>query len=268
MYVEKLKAHLRAVSVLDKPELLAWVFYPRRDYSPAPLGYQDVFVRVEEGVELCCRFYPYSKDAPTILFFHGNGEVASDYDLIAPAYASAGANLFVAEYRGYGLSGGEPTLSSMLWDAHAVYDQLKALLKERGFLKGVFVMGRSLGSAPAIELAYRRRGEFLGLIVESGFASLADLIKLLTPFSPLPPLPKEVEDLNAEKIKSVSEPTLIIHGELDSLIPLEHGKRLYQESGASDKKLEVIGGAGHNDLLLIGREQYFSAIKEFVQAHG
>ena len=65
-----------------------------------------------------CRFYKGNAEWPWILFFHGNGEVVSDYDEISPFYFKRKINLVVADYRGYGKSGGTPTITDMLSDAH------------------------------------------------------------------------------------------------------------------------------------------------------
>src|SRR3990172_11975924 len=105
------------LAALDQPELLQFVFYPRRDVSPPPPGAADYPIPVAPGVALACRLHTADKAAPTILFFHGNGEVMSDYDDIAPAYGRLGINLCVVDYRGYGASTGRPTIAAMLTDA-------------------------------------------------------------------------------------------------------------------------------------------------------
>ncbi len=81
-----------------------------------------------------------------VLFFHGNGEVVADYDDVAPKFAAAGAELWVADYRGYGQSEGVPTLRTLINDAHLIVAAVGGPL---------VVMGRSLGSAAAAELMGR-----------------------------------------------------------------------------------------------------------------
>lgn len=58
-------------------------------------------------------------------------------------------------------------------------------------------------------------------------------------------------------------PTLIIHGEYDHLIPLSEGKRLYESAAVANKDFLLIPQGDHNDLMLVGKEQYFNKIKEF-----
>ena len=63
------------------------------------------------------RFYASERSRPTLLYFHGNGEIASDHDDIAPLDHEIGLNLFVAEFRGYGSSGGRPSVAGLIADA-------------------------------------------------------------------------------------------------------------------------------------------------------
>jgi alpha-beta hydrolase superfamily lysophospholipase len=256
-------------SLFDRPEVLRFIFYPRRDFSPQPRvpNATAYFIPVAEGISISCRFYFNSEKAPDILFFHGNGEIASDYDDIAPFFTRIGVNFFVADYRGYGLSGGKPTFTDMVKDAHFIFDGFKQMLEQEGYSGRVFVMGRSLGSASAIELACSYQEQLGGLIVESGFA---DVIRLLAhigvPVAALG-LDQVKVSLNIERMPLISIPTLIIHGEYDSLIPVQEGERLYRGSGAEDKRLLIIPKADHNDILFLGMDDYLSTLREFVVAH-
>ena len=78
-------------SLIDRRGLARWLFYPRRDVSGPPAGAVDHRVEVEAGVQVAGRFHPCDRSKPTLLLFHGNGEIASDYDMIAPAYHGIGA---------------------------------------------------------------------------------------------------------------------------------------------------------------------------------
>ena len=66
------------------------------------------------------------------------------------------------------------------------------------------------------------------------------------------------------KIAGVRVPTLIIHGQRDWIIPITDAQALHHHAGAEDKTLVTIPGAGHNDLLWRGQEQYFEAIRELI----
>src|SRR5208337_4035530 len=87
--------------LLDRPEILERLFFPRRasaEELTSPYGVNHV-IEAAPGISIGCRFYPAGNRAPTILYFHGNGEIASDYGYTAPLYQERGVNLFVADYR-------------------------------------------------------------------------------------------------------------------------------------------------------------------------
>jgi len=249
----------------DKPEIVRFVFFPRKDFTQPFPGAYDHLIPVDKNVSISCRFYVHGFKAPTILFFHGNGEVVCDYDFIAPVYHRRGINLFVADYRGYGASGGSPTFSAMVADSHRIFEGFRNVLEEDGHSGEVFLMGRSLGSVSAVELAASYPDKLAGLIIESGFASTVRLMARLG-------FPQEylgIKDFgfpNRSKIETVSLPTLILHGEYDSMIPLEEAKDLYEHVATERKRLVIIPKAEHNDIMIRDMDLYFGAIEEFVFA--
>ena len=250
-------------SILDRPEILQFTFYPRKDARKGPPNSTDYLVPVEGGVSIGCRFYIHHRGSPSILFFHGNGEVVSDYDGIAPLYNQRGINLFVADYRGYGSSGGTPTFTSMVSDTHSIFEAFLDIRRNDHHTGDTFVMGRSLGSICAIELASCYQDQMKGLIIESGFASILRLIKHLgfpTEFLGM----NDITFPNTAKIRSIALPTLILHGEDDSLIPVAEARDLFENAAAKRKRLVIINGADHNDIMLVDMERYFTAIREFV----
>jgi alpha-beta hydrolase superfamily lysophospholipase len=249
---------------LDHSPLLKFLFYPRRDFSPPPEGAFDFFVPVDPGVSVCCRFYMGDKKGPWVLYFHGNGEVVSDYDEIAPFYHRKRINLAVTDFRGYGSSGGSPTFTSLVQDGPRLLEAVKEELTRRGFQQDLWVMGRSMGSICALELADHYPEKIKGLVVESGFASVTRLIKHLG----LPSLginlePMELERMN--RIRKISVPALIIHGEFDNLVPLQEAKDLFSALGTAQKQLIIIPQADHNNIMFAGLEQYFEAIQKFME---
>ncbi len=248
-------------SVLDRPEILQVLFYPRQDWTAPPAGSRDFMVEVEPGMPVSCRFYAGPAGGPCILYFHGNGEVACDHDWIAPFYNRQGISLFVADYRGYGRSQGSPTFSSMTADAHPIFRFFAGTVRSADAGASLFVMGRSLGAHSAVELASSYGEELRGLIVESGSANVAGLARR---FGLSSERLEELEKAVSDRLHSITLPALIIHGEHDSLIPVEAGIALHEGIGSQQKQLVIIPGADHNDIMLVGMEQYFSAIRDFV----
>jgi len=91
-------------ALLDQPEITQFLFYPRKESGRKPPGNAvDMDIPVENGIRIGVRLYSTSSEKPHILFFHGNGEIAEDYDDIGPVYTDYGINFIVAEntYQGY-----------------------------------------------------------------------------------------------------------------------------------------------------------------------
>ncbi|MDY6966084.1 MAG: alpha/beta hydrolase [Halobacteriota archaeon] len=253
------------LSFLDQPWILSLIFYPRRDHQSEPRdpNATNHFIEIEDGVSIGCRFYLAGKENPTILYFHGNGETVCDYDYIAPLFNRIGINLFVTDYRGYGLSGGKPTVTNMVNDSHILFKGFREILKKSGYNRNFFIMGRSLGSISGIELASSYPEETRGLIIESGFAGV---FKLLSRFN-INLSNLKGEERFDEKIKKIDIPAMVIHAQNDHLIPLFIGKEIYNGLPSKDKRLVVIPGADHNDLMLVGMDLYFKEIRDFVIGH-
>lgn len=250
-------------SILDDPLLLQIIFHPNLEWSPRPEGATDHSIPVESDVFVSGRFYPADQSSPSILYFHGNGEVVSDYDWISRFYNELGANLFVAEYRGYGKSNGIPTSSNTVADAHTIFTYFLDMLKSNGYTGSIFIMGRSLGSQSAFELAANYPADIEGLILESGFIQNVRLLKYVG----IPLSIPNIESFEKAAIKRISEitmPVLIIHGDLDTTIPHTEAENIYSNIGSSEKKLLTIWGSDHNSLMLVGLQEYFDAIKKFI----
>lgn len=251
--------------MLDHPEVLKVLFHPQRIFGPSfsTPDIRLIDVQVEPGIIVGGRLYPASATAPTILYFHGNGEIAANYDEIATLYTQLGITLLVMDYRAYGRSGGQPTGYNLLSDARAAFDALGGILEANGLNPPrLYVMGRSLGSAAAIEVARHAGQALAGLIIESGFADTFALLERLG---------ARIEGGdearhgfgNLDKIGELETPTLVIHGQRDVLIPPQEGKALFERCGANDKQLVLIPGGHHNDLMMVGMRKYFQAIERF-----
>ncbi len=242
---------------LDRPEIGQRLFHPRPDPAPADPA-RDAWATASDGTRLYVRLHDARPEFPTLLLFHGNGEVASDYDGLAPLLKRSGVNLAVAEFRGYGRSEGAPTASKLAGDAEAVFDFMRERLTRQAGAPRLVVMGRSLGSACALALAASRTRDVAGLVVESGFARTLPLLRTLG--APVMDVSEADGFGNLEHIKAFAGPTLVICGGEDTLIPPAEAHLLYDASPAQDKTLLVIPEAGHNDLLAVGPHEYLEAV--------
>ena len=250
--------------ILDEAGAPASMFFPRDDLWPATNGARDELIEVGPGVSIGARFFGASPEWPTLLYFHGNGEIASDYDDIASIYEDRGMNLLVAEFRGYGASGGTPTVESLVADAHPIAAAFHALLDAEGYTGARWIMGRSMGAQPALEVASQAPSRFSGLIVESGAGNIRRSLEryglLDTERGGL------LAKAHDEKIASIALPTLIIHGQYDDLVPLARAHELFELMTVEPRQLVTIPEAGHNDLLWVGETLYFDSIVSFIEA--
>ena len=249
-------------SIFDSQAFNANLFFPRQDPSPAPANSEDYYIDATKEVRIHARRHPNSNANLSMLFFHGNGEIVSDYDNLAGLFSGLGVELTIADFRGYGKSSGIPTLRSALEDSHKILDFLKdkKLLKKK-----VCVMGRSLGSAPTIELC-SKRSDIQACILESGYADPIPLVERRgLKIDKITPEENAVFN-NSQKISSVKCPTLIMHGEDDFLISPKEAKLNYENAGAKVKRLEILEGVGHNDMMMAPDHSYFTTLKDFIDS--
>ena len=252
----------RNYEALDRPEVHAAVFHPRPDLEPTPNDSHvtDHLIPVDQDIRIGARFHAHSATGTNLLFFHGNGEIVSDYDQLGPLFGKLDINLLAADYRGYGRSNGQPTVSAMMGDCHLILAYVQQWLAAEKYTGPLVVMGRSLGSASALELAAEHTDDIQGLIIESGFAFAGPLLRLLG--VDLEALGFKEADgfVNLEKIGRYRAPTLVIHAEYDHIIPFTDGMALYKASAAQDKRLLKIEGANHNDIMMRGFDSYMASI--------
>ena len=226
------------------------------DKGPVPLpdrpGLVEVKLRTSDGVDLDAWHWKGRKPL-TLLVFHGNaGHRGHRMDFIEGFHRS-GWGVFLLDYRGYGGSGGSPTEEGFYKDADAA---LAYVEKQGG---KVVYLGRSIGSAVAMDLASRTRPA--GLIVDSGALSMADVARTAYRFLPIGLLMKDRFDC-AEKIKRIECPLLALHGGLDRIIPIGLGVQLHAAFPGKKKWVELTGD-GHNSPR--GRA-YYDAVDEFLSS--
>ncbi len=251
-------------SMLDQPHVLSHLFHPRVEdnFRQENCNREDIMIHIEKDIYVGASFHFVSNDAPVVLFFHGNGEIVSDYDDLGGLYNEIGINFFVVDYRGYGKSTSSPSVTSMMNDCLIIFDFILGYMVEKKLKGTLSVMGRSLGSASAIEICAAREADFKCLIIESGFAKISPLLQKLGINSQAIGLHEQKEFENIGKIKLFSKPCLVIHAEFDHIIPFSDGKALFDACGSSDKMLLQIKGANHNDIFLKGMNQYMEHIKK------
>ena len=234
----------------DDPAFETDLFFPSADDRPAPPGARDLALPALGGAFLHARVHagPASPRVAVVLF-HGNGEVVADWDDAAPRFAAVGARLAVVDYRGYGRSTGTPSLRALLGDARpAALALLPYLVGEGGVPLPVLVMGRSLGSACAAEIARSLPRFAAGFVFESGFSDLRAFARRRG----VSVGAIEEADLAAlcplRKLAASRAPLLVLHGAADRSIDPAEGRAAHAASGARLKRLVIVPGRGHNDV--------------------
>jgi pimeloyl-ACP methyl ester carboxylesterase len=254
--------------IIDNPTVSNVVFYPRKTVVPNNLGSDIEILKfaIHDEVIIGGFFFNKDDDFPTILLFHGNGEVALDYRFIAPLFHRCGVNLAVVDFRGYGFSSGKPFYSSLISDAIPIFTAFTGWMEEKNLVNSLFIQGRSLGSICAAEIGAQNPSNLCGVIFESGFASAYNMmVNLFRVSSPILTPDSLNEYSNHTRVAKFSKATLIIHGTIDWVIPVSEANLLYNHLPNNIyKKLVLIEGAGHNNILSF-EEEYFNPISDFIK---
>ncbi len=247
---------------MDINILSSFLFHPRKAYQD--ISENDILIDVEESIQVGIREHLINQSAPTILFFHGNGEIGPEYDDIAQVYNQNNINFIIADFRGYGFSSGVPNVENTQSDAHIILDYVLKHLKEKNWSGSLVLMGRSLGSVSVLELSKRYPNDFAGLIIESGFADEEPLFTLIGTTAEQTGFKREDGFQNGEKIKKYTGPLLIIHAEQDHIVPFTQGELLYNSCSSKNKKILPIPNANHNNILGVSPQKYFEEVENFI----
>ncbi|QNQ07833.1 alpha/beta hydrolase [Sphingomonas alpina] len=226
----------------------AFYIFQRVFYYPAPgggltlaedpgPGFQDMSLTTSDGLVLRAFYHPPRQGRPTLVFFHGNGGDLNGSEVATRAFAAQGYGVLLPEYRGYGGNPGTPNEQDLYRDGAAGIYWLE---NSRLPLKDIVLIGNSLGSGVATELAKRKKVG--GLILVSGFASLPRVVAQHYPYIP-GFLVRDKFD-NRAKIGRVTAPILIYHGTADTVVPVSNGRALARAQPAATFALER--GAGHD----------------------
>lgn len=251
--------------------LLAWLFQDRLAFpapraavpDPQQLGIPNgerIELTLDNGVRLAGWYLGASgvnrsAVSPGLLWFYGNGENIARIWPVLREFQPPGVALLVIDYPGYGGSEGRATEPAIYKAAEAAF----VALAGRPEIRGVYVYGRSLGSAVAAHTAASLPA--VGLILESPFTSATDMARLHYGLVPRALLHLKLD--NATTIRRVHCPVLIFHGTADRLVPIAMGRRV---AAAAPGPVEFvpIPGAGHNDTYDVGGDEYRDRLARFV----
>lgn len=202
-------------------------------------------------------------NTPVLLYLHGNGANIGDNLGRVQQFHQLGFSVLVIDYRGYGRSEGTfPTEAGVYQDSQIAWDYLVQQRKIKP--QNIFIYGHSLGGAVAIELGVRQP-QAAGLIVESSFTSMRDMIDHQGIYSFFPADLILTQKFNSiSKISRLKMPILLIHGSEDLTVPASMSKILF-DAATVPKKLLIIPSADHNNVPWIGGEQYWQSVRDFIK---
>jgi len=228
--------------------------YPEGDWNPPGLVFEDAWFDAADGTHLHGWFVPCESPRAVALFAHGNaGNLSHRADLLVQLHR-LGVAVLAFDYRGYGRSAGSPTEAGVVADGRAA----RAWLTKRTGIpeSDILLMGESLGGAVAVQLAAEAPAR--GLVLENTFSSVRDVAGFHYPWLPVKLMRTKFD--SAAAIGKYHGSLLQVHGDADTIVPIQFGRKLF-EAANEPKKLVVIAGGDHNDPRTI---QFFQALDQFL----
>ena len=252
--------------------LWAWaekqfVFFPEPEVASTPaqagLRYDEVYLAAPDGLKLHGWFLPAPAHATdpktqTWLWFHGNGgNLGTRVGQLERAHRLLGVHQFIFDYRGYGNSEGRPSERGTYLDARAALSYLGK--RPDVDPSRIVYFGHSLGAAVAIELAVSHPPAGMALIAP--FSSIRDMAKLALPL-PMAGWIVRNHYNSAALISGVHAPLLILHGEMDEIVPHSQGLKLF-EAANQPKRFVTLPDASHNNAHHVAADVMAHALLEF-----
>lgn len=229
-------------------------FYPMKPWvqNPARLGlaYEDVVLIEADGTRIDGWWLPaQGQPKGTVYYLHGNAQNISTHVMNVAWLPAAGYQVLLVDYRGYGLSDGEPSLAGAMTDIQTGLDWLRA--SGRAGKGPLIVYGQSLGASLATWVLAQpgNRGKADCYIEEAGFADyraiVNDVMKRSWLLWPLRPLVLPFINNRYAPVKVIGQlapmPLLVVHSSEDEVVPFAHGQQLYAAAGQPKLWLPVQG---------------------------
>jgi fermentation-respiration switch protein FrsA (DUF1100 family) len=239
------------------------LYFPSRAIlaRPADVGLEatDVVFETEDGETLHAWWFRAGEDPlGHVLLCHGNAGNVGDRLLHAALLTEVGLDVFSFDFRGYGRATGSPDEEGTYRDARAAR---AALLEQEGVDESrLLYLGESLGGAVAVALA--REAPPRGLVLLSTFTSVRDMGRVHYPIIPTTLVPDAYPSLR--RIRELECPLLVLHGTADRIVPVEQGMKLF-EAAPEPKRLHLIEGVGHNDLLTVAGREWAETIADWAR---
>ena len=198
----------------------------------------------------CLDIGRYARRGPKLLvvYFHGNQADIGQLAPIAAMWARAlSARVLVPEYPGYGISAGSPTEESINDVANITIEHALTLASDNEQIK-LLIVGRSIGTGPAIRVAAAlatTESPLAAVVTVSAYTSVRSIVSSLFGWAASLLLIDRWRSIDI--VKNIAVPVCFIHGSLDTLIPPEQSRELYEEAlkRNAENELIVVEGGDH-----------------------
>jgi fermentation-respiration switch protein FrsA (DUF1100 family) len=204
------------------------LYHPNENnYSGNNLNFEieKVKIKTSDGIELLGWFHEKDLEKfKTIIFFHGNAGTLENRIYKLNRLKDLDINFLIIAWRGFSGNKGKPTEKNLYEDGKSAVQWIKNFGVEN---KNIILYGESLGTGIATEIA--QNNDFAGVILETPFTSMADAASKFYPYIPVKLLLRDKYE-NLKKIKNIKSPILVMHGEVDQLVPFSMGEKIYKEA--------------------------------------
>ncbi len=238
-----------------------FAFFPSAGEAETPrqygVGFEPLTIDTADGQRLRAWLMRAESPRANVVYFHGNGGNLSIWAPILAGIVRRGYSVLAVDYRGYGVSTGQPSERGLYRDVDATVAHARKV-----FDAGVPVVywGRSLGATMAAYAATVRAPR--GLILESGFPDARSVIRSSPPLLVLS-LFSTYRFATARHLQTVNVPILVMHGDRDTVIPYQLGRELF-DGIRGPKTFVRIAGGDHNDAAPVDPEPYWTAVEGFI----
>ena len=185
---------------------------------------------------------PALNNKPIVVYFHGNAGNLAARQFRFTQFLNRGYGVLAMGYRGSSGSSGTPSEKAITNDAQALIDALPDILGQT-LTNPIIYYGESLGTGVAVKLAKTHRPD--ALILEAPFSSLTKRASEQFPFFPIR-LVLDQRWNSLEHITRVTVPLLVLHGDQDIVVPISHGKQLFNASRSAQKTFVTLNDETHH----------------------
>jgi fermentation-respiration switch protein FrsA (DUF1100 family) len=184
---------------------------------------KKVKIQTSDNIELLGWYHKKNiKDYKTLVYFHGNAGSLENRIHKLNHFQDMNINFLIIAWRGFNGNKGKPSERGLYVDGKSAIDWL---IKKGVDEKNLILYGESLGTGVATHLAQNKN--YAGVILETPFTSMVDAAKNFYPYIPINLLLKDKFE-NFKKVKNINTPILVMHGEVDQIVPFSMGKKIYE----------------------------------------